>query len=132
MDKKGEIQMKLQSVMLYVKDQAQVLKFWTEVMQFEIINESVLMEEYKSYEIGATKVSETTIVLFDRAFIEKYSPGVTLDPPSLMFEVDDLEALYNRMKSMDVTVGDLVEMPTGKVFNFSDFEGNYFAVTQKH
>lgn len=132
MDKKGEIQMKLQSVMLYVKDQAQVLKFWTEVMQFEIINESVLMEEYKSYEIGATKVSETTIVLFDRAFIEKYSPGVTLDPPSLMFEVDDLEALYNRMKSMDVTVGELVEMPTGKVFNFSDFEGNYFAVTQKH
>ncbi|RAK44420.1 glyoxalase/bleomycin resistance/extradiol dioxygenase family protein [Macrococcus epidermidis] len=126
------MQMKLQSVMLYVKDQAQAVKFWTEVMQFEIINESVLIEEYKSYEIGATKESETTIVLFDRAFIEKYSPGVTLDPPSLMFEVDDLEALYKRMKSMDVTVGELVEMPTGKVFNFSDFEGNYFAVTQKH
>ncbi|WP_419743735.1 hypothetical protein ACN5ZK_00050 [Macrococcoides bohemicum] len=28
--------MKLQSVMLYAKEQAQAVKFWTEVMQFEI------------------------------------------------------------------------------------------------
>ncbi|WP_414042652.1 VOC family protein [Macrococcus sp. EM39E] len=122
--------MKLQSVMLYVKDQAQAVKFWTEVMQFEIIGKTPLMEDYKSYEIGATKESETTIVLFDREFIEKYSPGVTLDAPSLMFQVDDLHALYKRMKSMNITVGELVDMPTGKVFNFSDYEGNYFAVSQ--
>lgn len=36
MRKKGEKQMKLQSVMHFVKDQAQAVKFWTEVMQFEI------------------------------------------------------------------------------------------------
>lgn len=124
--------MKLQSVMLYVKDQAQAVKFWTEVMQFEIKGESPLIEDYKSYEIAATKDSETTLVLFDREFIKKYSPEVTLDTPSLMFQVDDLDALYTRLKSMQITVGEVVDMPTGKVFNFSDYEGNYFAVMQKN
>ncbi|MCE4956401.1 VOC family protein [Macrococcoides caseolyticum] len=124
--------MKLQSVMLYVKDQLKSVEFFTEVMGFEIKATTPLMEDYQSYEVAAGKDSETTIVIFDRAFIEKYSPGVTLDPPSLMFEVDDLDALYQHMQSMQITVGELVDMPAGRVFNFSDYEGNYFAVMQKH
>lgn len=43
--------MKLQSVMLYVKEQAQAVKFWTEVMQFEINFsdfEGTILQEHKS------------------------------------------------------------------------------------
>ncbi|EMK3907563.1 VOC family protein, partial [Listeria monocytogenes] len=28
-------------------------------------------------------------------------------------------------------VGDLVDLPMGRVFNFSDNEGNYFAICEK-
>lgn len=37
-----------------------------------------------------------------------------------------------RFKNKNVTVGEMVTMPSGKVFNFADSEGNYFAVMEKN
>lgn len=60
------------------------------------------------------------------------SPELNLGTPSLMFFSENLDQLYADLKNKNVTVGEMVTMPSGKVFNFADSEGNYFAVMEKN
>lgn len=48
-----------------------------------------------------------------------------------MFFTDNLDQLYNNLLSNGVKVGEIVNLPSGKVFNFADNEENYFAVMEK-
>jgi lactoylglutathione lyase len=41
-----------------------------------------------------------------------------------------VDELYRDLTAKGVTVGEIVSMPSGKVFNFSDSEDNYFAVME--
>jgi len=59
------------------------------------------------------------------------SPELNLNTPSLLFFSDDLDRLYKDFSDKNITVGDLVNMGSGRVFNFADTEGNYFAVMEK-
>ncbi|MNJ73663.1 hypothetical protein D3C77_704860 [compost metagenome] len=59
------------------------------------------------------------------------SPDVNLGTPSLMFFADQVEHLYQEFSNKGITVGELVDLPMGKVFNFADDEGNYFAVLER-
>ncbi|MFU1839387.1 VOC family protein, partial [Enterococcus faecium] len=72
--------------------------------------------------------AEAIIVLYDLAFIQKHSPEVAGNTPSLMFARDDIIGLYKKMQEAGVTVGEMVQLPTGLVFNFADNDDNYFAV----
>jgi len=82
------------------------------------------------YEIVPSKNVETSLTLFSKDFIKKYSPEVSLGLPSLMFEVENIEDLYEESKNRGVEVGELIEIPGTKTFNFQDGQGNYFAVGQ--
>lgn len=121
---------KLKNVMLYVEDTDSALEFWTQKMDFTVKEELSLMENFKGYEVAPDENSETSLVIFPIAFIEKYSPEVSLETPSLMFEVENIEAVYKDLKKRDVYVGELVEIPAMKTFNFSDEQDNYFAVSE--
>lgn len=59
------------------------------------------------------------------------SPELNLDTPSLMFFTENLDQLYSDLLKNKVTVGEIVNMPTGRVLNFADNEDNYFAVMEK-
>lgn len=59
------------------------------------------------------------------------SEGLNLGTPSLMFFTEDVDALYRDLTDKQITVGEIVELPTGRVFNFADDEANYFAVMEK-
>lgn len=120
---------KLGQVMVYVNDQDEAVKFWTEKVGFQIIAEE--NNGMRWIEIAATKEAETSIVLHDKEFIAKMQLGINLGTPSLMFHTDDLEKLYQDLTSKNVTVGEIVNMPGGgRVFNFADSEENYFAVME--
>ena len=64
----------------------------------------------------------------ERKLIQKHSPEVAGNTPSLMFASDDIIGLYKKMQEAGVTVGEMVQLPTGLVFNFADNDDNYFAV----
>lgn len=121
---------KLMNVMLYVEDIDQAVDFWTNRLGFTVKNELDLMENFKGYEIAPEAGSETTLVLFPLEFIEKYSPEVSRETPSLMFEVENIEETYEKFKDKGVHVGELVEIPDMKTFNFNDGQDNYFAVSE--
>lgn len=59
------------------------------------------------------------------------SPGLNLDTPSLMFFTENLEQLHSDLLNKKITVGEIVNMPSGGVFNFADNEENYFAVMER-
>lgn len=121
---------KLMNVMLYVEDIDQAVDFWTNRLGFTVKNELDLMENFKGFEIAPEVASETTLVLFPLEFIEKYSPEVSRETPSLMFEVENIEETYEKFKDKGVHVGELVEIPDMKTFNFNDGQDNYFAVSE--
>lgn len=60
------------------------------------------------------------------------SPELSLDTPSQMFFTDDLEVLHSDLLSKEVTDGEIVDMPSGRVCNFANNEENYFEVMEKH
>ncbi|MCP1135149.1 VOC family protein [Paenibacillus polysaccharolyticus] len=122
---------KLGQVMLYVNNQDESLAFWTEVAGFHIVDEVILDEGMRWIEIAPAKDSQTSIILHDKEVVARMSAGVNLGTPSLMFFTDDLDRLYADLSTKHVTVGEIVEMPTGRVFNFADNEKNYFAVMER-
>ena len=120
----------LKQVMLYVEKFDVAVEFFTEDLEFVILDEMELVEGFKSVTIAPSIDNETEIVLFDKKFIKKYSPEVSLETPSLMFNTTDIDKLYTELKAKEITVSEVVDMQSFRVFNFSDREGNYFAVSE--
>lgn len=122
---------KVGQIMLYVDNQDKAVEFWTEKVGFQVISEENNGQGFRYIEIAPTKDSETTIILHNKEFVAKMSPGLNLGTPSLMFFTEHFEQLHGDLSNKSVTVGDIVTMPSGRVFNFADDEANYFAVMEK-
>lgn len=116
--------------MLYVNNQDESVKFWTENLGFTVIHEENA-HGIRWIQIAPTKSAETSIILHNKEVIAQMSPELNLGTPSLMFFSDQFDVLYNKLVNNNVTVGEVMKMPTGRVFNFADNEENYFAVMDK-
>ncbi|MGC4376554.1 VOC family protein [Fictibacillus sp. Mic-4] len=118
-------------IMLYVNDQDGAVNFWTEKVGFSVISDENNGQGMRWIEIAPTKEAETSIILHNKELVAKMQPELNLGTPSLMFFTENLDKLYNDLASKNVTVGEIVNMPSGRVFNFADNENNYFAVMEK-
>lgn len=117
-------------VMLYVDNQDAAVKFWTEKIGFVVIQDEE-NHGMRIIEIAPSKDVQTSFILHNKALIAKMQPELNLGTPSIMFYATNVEKLYEEFKEKDITVGDLVTIPTGKLFNFADTENNYFALIEK-
>ena len=122
---------KVGQIMLYVNNQDEAVNFWTEKVGFSVISEENNGQGMRWIEIAPTRGSETTIILHNKEFVAKMSPELNLGTPSLMFFSENFEELHSDLLNKNVTVGEIVNMPSGRVFNFADDEENYFAVMEK-
>jgi lactoylglutathione lyase len=122
---------KVGQIMLYVNNQDEAVSFWTEKMGFSVISEEDNGQGMRWIQIAPTKEAETSIILHNKEVIAKMAPELNLGTPSLMFFSDNLDKLYNDLSHKNITVGEIVNMPSGRVFNFADSEENYFAVMEK-
>lgn len=121
---------KIGQIMLYVNNQDESLKFWTEKIGFNVISEQDNGQGFRWIEISPTKESETSIILHNKALIAEMQPELNLNTPSLMFYSENIDKLYKDFSDKNITVGEIVSMPTGRVFNFADNENNYFAIME--
>ena len=121
---------KVGQIMLYVNNQNEAKEFWTEKVGFSVISEEDNGQGMKWIEIAPTKEAETRIILHNKELIAKMQPEMNLGTPSLMFFSEDFDKLYNDLLNKNVTVGEIVNMPSGRVFNFADNENNYYAVME--
>lgn len=117
--------------MLYVNDQEKIADFWVSLFGFKVEGR----EEYgKSFAIILTdgRPDATKLVLQNKATVAAANPEMNLGTPSILLTTDDIEGLYLKLKERKITVGEKVNFPNGKkVFNFADFEGNYFAIIEE-
>ncbi|WP_242245928.1 VOC family protein [Bacillus cereus group sp. BfR-BA-01523] len=118
-------------IMLYVNNQDEVKEFWTEKVGFIVISEEDNGQGMRWIEIAPTKEAETSIILHNKELIAKMQPELNLGTPSLMFFSKEFDNLYSDLVNKKVTVGEIVNMPSGRIFNFADSENNYFAVMEK-
>ncbi|EGI2043635.1 VOC family protein [Listeria monocytogenes] len=122
---------KIGQVMLYVENQAAVRDFWVEKLDFVVVSEEVVNGEIQWIEIAPTKGVETTFVLQNKKKVAEMNPEMNLGTPSILLFGNNVAELYEEYKDKGITVGDLVDLPMDRVFNFSDNEGNYFAICEK-
>jgi len=120
----------LGQVMVYVKDQETSAKFWTETMGFRLVGRFEAGNGMKWIEVAPVG-AQTSLVLHDREVVAKMAPELHLGTPSLMFFTPSAQKLKDQLSSQGITTGPVVDMPQGRVFNFSDAEGNYFAVMER-
>ncbi len=122
---------KVGQIMLYVNDQDGAVNFWTEKVGFTVIADEDDGQGMRWIEIAPTKDAETSFILHNKELIAKMQPELNLGTPSLMFFTENLNKLHDDLSGKNITVGEIVNMPAGRVFNFADKENNYFAVMEK-
>jgi lactoylglutathione lyase len=122
---------KVGQIMLYVNNQDEALDFWTDKVGFSVIAEDNNGQGMRWIEIAPTKDAATRIILHNKELVSKMSPDLNLATPSLMFFSENLDELRSDFLQKNIKVGEMVNMPSGRVFNFADNEENYFAVMEK-
>ena len=121
---------KVGQVMLYVNNQDEAVDFWSKKLGFAVVADEN-SHGMRWIEIAPPEGAETSIILHNKETVARMSPGLKLGTPSLMFFTENAEELHKEFTDKNITVGEIVDMPSGKVFNFADNEENYFAVMEK-
>ncbi|MBO1913499.1 VOC family protein, partial [Microvirga sp. 3-52] len=58
-------------------------------------------------------------------------PELYLGTPSLIFFTENLDEFHTHLTNQNITVGEIMSLPSVRVFNFADYEENYFAIMEK-
>ncbi|OTP12570.1 glyoxalase [Enterococcus sp. 10A9_DIV0425] len=116
-------------IMMYVDDVEKNAAFWQAVGFSELDRQEI--DGTLVIEVAPSSQASSSLVLYDRKFIEQHSPETAGSSPSLMFYSEEIFDLYKLMQKQKVVLGDLVQLGEEYVFNFADPDGNYFAVTGK-
>jgi lactoylglutathione lyase len=121
---------KFGKVMIYVKNPKAVADFWIDKIGFT----KIMVETHElgvlSVELAPNTSSDASIVLFDRSIVEKMSPEINLGTPSILFSSYDIKDMRDKLFNNGVNVGEFMKLGDSLTFNFSDIEGNYFAVQE--
>ncbi|RHX94732.1 glyoxalase [Leptospira yasudae] len=123
---------KFNQVMLYVNDQKGIADFWVSNLGFRVEGREEYGETFAII-LSDGRPNSTKLVLQNKKAVAAANPDMNVGTPSILMSTDDdIDALYQRLKDKKVNVGEMVNFPNGKkVFNFPDFEGNYFAIIEE-
>lgn len=116
--------------MLYVRDLDENAKFWKEKMGFERVEKVAWLDGDYIYIVSPLMNSEVQFVLQNKTKIEKLSPELNLQTPSVMMQTENIDKLYQRLIKNGVKANPIVEIKGLRFFNFSDNEDNYFAIKE--
>ncbi|MFQ3782898.1 VOC family protein [Staphylococcus saprophyticus] len=120
---------RLDEVMIYVYNHDKAITFWTKNLDFKVVEDTEELQ-MRVVKLAPNDDAQTAIVLQDKAKVDEMDMGVSTDTPSLIFSTTQFDELFNRLKDSQVTVGDIMTLTMGRVFNFADEENNYFAVKE--
>ncbi|MFC6323929.1 VOC family protein [Companilactobacillus baiquanensis] len=113
-------------LMLYVEDVSLIGDFFEKALDAKIIKKTEMVDN--SISLKLSLLDQVEINLYTVEFVKKYSPMVSLEMPSLMFIVDDIEAIHEQVKKYAKDISTISTQGEQKVFSFADPEGHYFAV----
>jgi lactoylglutathione lyase len=121
---------KIGKITLYVNNQEEAKKFWTEKLNFVVKFEQPMGPNMKWLEVGPSESEFTTFVLYDKNLMLSQNPSVNVLHPSIMLSTTDIESSYNEMRANAVEVGEIMNMPYGKMLTFKDQDGNEYLLRE--
>ena len=120
---------KIGKITIYAQDQEQAKDFWVNKLGFVIKGEFPMGPGATWLEVGPSEDEFTTLVIYDKALMEKQNPSAVAHP-SILFSTSDVESAYEQMKQNGVEVDDLLKLPFGTMFNFKDQDGNTYLLRE--
>ncbi len=117
-------------ITIYVEDQAEAKKFWTEKMGFVVTFEQQMGPNMAWIEVGPSENEFTTFVLYDKNAMKRQNPNTNVGHPSILLSTTDIEKAYEEMKEKGVEVTEIKNMPYGSMFTFKDSEGNSYVLRE--
>lgn len=121
---------KIGKITIYVENQEEAKRFWTEKMNFIVKLEQPMGPKMKWLEVGPSEDEFTTFIIYEKNIMKAQNPDANLGHPNVILSTDDIESTYNEMKSKDIQVEDLMIMPYGKMFKFKDQDNNEYLVRE--
>ncbi|HSQ34107.1 MAG TPA: VOC family protein [Peptostreptococcaceae bacterium] len=121
---------KIGKITLYVNNQDDAKKFWTEKLNFVVKFEQQMGPNMKWLEVGPSESEFTTFILYDKNAMKSQNPSTNVEHPSILLSTTDIESSYNQMKENGVEVGELMIMPYGKMFSFKDQDGDDYMLRE--
>ena len=120
---------KIAKVTIYVNNQDEALKFWTEKLNF-VTKIDATEGPLRWIEIAPKESEWVTIVLYDRKLMEKECPAVDTEYKKIILSTEDLESAHEQMKANGVEVTDIVQMEYAKLFTFKDQDNNEYLLRE--
>jgi hypothetical protein len=114
---------------LYVENVADEVDFFKGIGFTEIIN--VPMGDYITVVLAPVADGNARIQIFDIEFIRQNSPEVADSVPSVLFTVDEIEEIYEKIKPLAKMINPIVDTGSNLMFNFQSPNGIYFAVVKE-
>lgn len=119
------------TIMIYVDNMEESIDFWKNFFDFS-----------ETQRLSLTDTDETILLtqpgggvdlqFFTKDFIRHNSPEVSLETPSLIFDVKEFDQLYQTLKNNAYFVGDIIQHGDAPMFNFADNEQRYFVVKKAY
>lgn len=120
---------KIGKITIYVQDQEQAKDFWVNKLGFVVKGEFPMGPNATWLEVGPSEDEFTTLIIYDKALMEKQNPSAVAHP-SILFSTSDIDSAYEKMKQNGVEVEDLLKMPYGTMFTFKDQDGNTYLLRE--
>jgi lactoylglutathione lyase len=121
---------KIGKITLYVNNQEEAKSFWIEKLGFVVKFEQAMGPNMKWLEVGPSEEEFTTFVLYNKNLMIAQNPKANVTHPSILLSTKDIESAYSEMKKKSVKVGELMNMPYGKMFSFKDQDGNEYLLRE--
>jgi len=120
----------ISKITIYVNNQEDAKKFWTEKMEFIVTAENPMGPELTWLEVAPSKTSTTSFVLYLKEAMKNQNPKANVEHPTLILSTTDIASVHKKMKANGIEVEDLLSMPYGKMFKFKDQDGNDYLLRE--
>ena len=117
-------------ITLYVNNQEEAKLFWVEKMNFVVRYEQQMGLDMKWIEVSPSDKSATVFVLYNKKMMMTQNPDTNVGHPSVILSTHNIEMTHTTLKEKGVEIGEIINMPYGRMFDFSDMDGNKFLLRE--
>ena len=118
----------ISSIMIFVNNQQESLRFWVEKLDFKVIKDVILDLKVRWIQLDPPNSPVTSIILYPKSLI---SVRESKPLPVVIFETNDIEMSLKRMKNKGVNLShESLKSELGVYVMFRDNEDNEYIMIE--
>lgn len=117
-------------ITIYVENQQEARNFWVDKVGFVVRQEQKMGSGFTWLEVAPSKEAVTTLILYEKQVMLSQNKNANVSHPNVLLSCSDIENTYETLKGNGVEVGELQNMPYGKMFLFKDQDKNQYVIRE--